>query len=291
MILKKADKNLGCVVVALERYNNEVQRQLSDRRYYTRVDRVPFETALQAYNVIIEMVRTNQEDLIDGMLDFLEDHPAHSDREIPQFYLNPKIHKSPWEGRPVVQQVQWYTTPLAIVISDYFKRYIDRFGTDIILANSLDLVNLLDIFVATPDIVFSTGDVKAMYTNIQHSQIVDAFNYLWNLDKANDKPICNNTEHVIILEMLDYCFKYSYFTESSFGSFCQDVGIFMGCNMSKEAANLVGLVQELQTDFQSCCLIYQRYVDDLFVVKRRGSPWPATLLLDSSQARPSTTFI
>ena len=137
-IIKPADKNLGPVVLTLELYNQETQRQLLRPDFYEALNVPPDVDNLRGRLApLIEEAKRIDTD----MSEFINDHPGKIRPKIPLFYLTIKVHKNPWTGRPIVAATQWITTPLAIIVSHYVRKLNDRYGRRFILTDSTQLIN------------------------------------------------------------------------------------------------------------------------------------------------------
>ena len=55
-----------------------------------------------------------------------------------------KVHKTPWAGRPIVQNNLWHITPFAQVWKYYIGLMLKRNATDFVLRDTLDLTLWLE---------------------------------------------------------------------------------------------------------------------------------------------------
>ncbi|XP_062611639.1 uncharacterized protein LOC134273453 [Saccostrea cucullata] len=99
-VIKKADKGSTVVVLYKETYMAEAQRQLSDKRFYKKLDSDPtkeFSTAIT--KTLDDMCEKNEIGInVYETLNSIDCRPG-------QFYLLPKIHKEGMPGRPIVSAI------------------------------------------------------------------------------------------------------------------------------------------------------------------------------------------
>ena len=117
------------------------------------------------------------------------------DYKIYNFYVNPKLHKSKElneiienqntqninitknlqiEGRPIVAGPVYYTTGISQMLYLILEPSIPSILY--ILKDSFDFLERLDA-TCTEDILLSSCDIKALYTNIRHDIIYKALDY------------------------------------------------------------------------------------------------------------------
>ena len=256
VIAKPADKNLGLTLMSRAWYDEECLRQLSDTEVYTRVQSVDVEgIQREAFKAIshIEGSVTKQE------LKFLRKQTA-SCKEVPSFYVIPKLHKTPVVGRPIVASHSWVTTPLAVWAAYYLNLVVNMCCLSV-LESSHALISGLDglrsrIAAST---TFMTADVESLYTNIPINPAITA---MIGLLKRN-----NHAKRVALTRVVSFVLHNNFLTFN--GCFWrQRSGIAMGTPLAPPLANLYmyTLETEVLSSFEASKFFYRRYLDDILVV-------------------------
>lgn len=175
IVIKKADKNLGFVVLDREWDVAECLRILSDDMVYQTVTTPPsfpslFQSMydiLDTHNALFEE-HTNPEDKIftSAAKFILQD--ARDEKlgkvEFCNFYTLPKIHKEPLSGRPI--------NPTIHFVTYYASKFLDRKLKSIMemapsfIGSSTDLLRTLQKSRFPPECVLVTADIRAMYPSI-----------------------------------------------------------------------------------------------------------------------------
>ncbi|KDN44043.1 hypothetical protein RSAG8_05775, partial [Rhizoctonia solani AG-8 WAC10335] len=191
-------------------------------------------------------------------------------RATPRFYVIPKIHKSPWKGRPIVPAHSAVHSPAAKLASMMLKPLVNR--QPYVIRGSKEFIrdiSAIRFYREEKSKIFIVGgDIEAYYPNVPKG-------------KASQ----------IVKEMMEEDPRQS---EENFGSFfeeCLDVadstvvmrfqddwyvqtdGLSMGVAHAPDMANLYGSYYENQIipTLGSDILYYGRYIDDVFFVVRANN--------------------
>jgi hypothetical protein len=161
-LVKGTDKNLGISVVTLNWYKTECLKYLTSAVFSelkTRDD-----ILFDIFNSLIHRLMSADCGWSKQERNFLSD--AYALTEIPQFHGIPKIHKKLSGLRPIVPSHSWISSPSAKILSLYLKPIYKHFPW--IIQSTKEFVSLLDKITIDPNqkIFLCTGDVTAMYTNI-----------------------------------------------------------------------------------------------------------------------------
>jgi hypothetical protein len=265
IIVKPADKNLGLTLIGRDWYMRECFRQLSDEATYEEILGVPVEEVV---------IRCRQKAMatIDAMSFKL---PANERRwlvantnkssAIPEFYIMPKLHKTPVKGRPIVASHSWCTTPLSIWCANRLKPVVDRLPT--VLRDTQDLLARLHAVDLGPDtpVTLSTADVESLYTNIP---IDDAIVAVY----VTIAPLFDPHDAQDFMRALELVLRNNYISFDG-RIYYQKRGLAMGTPLAPPVANtfMAWLEKRMFTLHpQIKPLIYVRYLDDIFVVQVKG---------------------
>lgn len=264
IIVKSADKGGATVIMDLDNYIFEANRQLNDSNYYRVLDEPIYKNNIPGIKAILEKLR--KEGFINSeQLKFLSgpDNPRHR-----IYYLLPKIHKdrAKWvlkdkmpEGRPIVSDVesesyrvsQWlehHLTPLATKHETYLK-------------NTYDFVEKIRDKVVDQECFLITGDVSALYTNMKHERTIECVREIFKKYPDQARP----DKH--ILDLLNITLRNNDFQFN--GKFyLQTCGTPMGKVYAPALANLYMLEfdEKAMTGFKIKPLFFFRFLDDIFSI-------------------------
>lgn len=259
LVVRSTDKNLGLCVMTKDWYVREINRQLSDTDVYQPVQKSVEVLKQEVRNGLVETLTKMK------VIYFSVEHNfimhKRLQREVPNFYIIPKIHKSPVVGRPIVASTNWLTTNLSIWVTEHLKEYMNL--CPLVLKDSTTLIRqLADIQDNLQPCTFVTLDVVSLYTNMDISQVITIL--------ANFLP--NGTKLIVAIEFI---LRNNYF-EFMGQIYHQTNGMAMGTNMAVLVANLFvaamldNKIVELRS-FRDNILFYRRYIDDIFMLWN-GSP-------------------
>jgi len=270
-IIRPSDKNLGPVVISKEDYLKEVGNQLGNTNFYCKVNRVDIPAIQQKIESIIQR---NELRVEEEVLQFITSHSGFSNPTIPTFYINPKIHKNPWRGRPIIASVNWVTTSSSIVLDVFIQKLLKKFGANTIITNSTQVITKITSIQANSDTWMYSGDISEMYTNLKLSDCKTALNWFLMRDR-NDNPVIPPSYHQFLSDLLEIVLENNFFSEPTLGLFRQINGIAMGSNCSAALANLTILHSEFKHMLYDTTrpMFYGRYIDDVLVIQNGTSIW------------------
>ena len=100
IIITNAGKGGAVVIMAVKKYINEANRQLSDKRNYNKLKEDP---TLQHSNLVNDTIdKFKKENLLSKKL---ADRLKSVNPKTPKFYISHKIHKENNPGRPVIKSI------------------------------------------------------------------------------------------------------------------------------------------------------------------------------------------
>ena len=264
IIFKPADKNIGTVALPFELYDKLVLSHLNDSKHYNKI------CNLTEAEHIFKEVSQRRAKLME--LDDKEGFFSFSDYEIrfiksftnfviPHFYVLPKLHKKgPLSSRPICSSINWFTTPFSIILSLRLQTYIKNKVKNN-TKNSFEIVKELETFTNhdKDNISFVTGDVEALYPNININKLLDIF---------------LQTPDLIHLEPIARFILRNNFIQYKDTIYLQTAGIAMGTNVAVALADIYmhhlydSTINHLQVTTYKNIIYFRRYIDDyLFLLK------------------------
>lgn len=264
IVIKPADKG-GCVVIQnKDNYVIEGNKQLGDSNYYQEINK-----PLQPLNKArIEKILNNMVDekyITDKQFEYLSGPEIYRPRI---FYLLPKIHKDmnswtiPYQvppGRPIVSDIN----SESYRISKYLDSFLKPLACQHIsyLKNTQDFINKIRNLEINKDTILVTGDVSALYTNMQHDRIIQTMEAIFQKYPNPNRP----DKHIIqlmnlILKNNDFVFNDKIYK--------QTCGCPMGKVFGPSLANiyLIEFDVAAMTGYHIKPTIFLRYLDDIFML-------------------------
>ncbi|KAL2094171.1 hypothetical protein ACEWY4_011483 [Coilia grayii] len=262
LVIKPADK--GGQIVMQDRcfYLQEAYRQLSDTTYYTPLSE-PLQpsTQVEIRNCINDMYDRK---IISSKQRFYLYGPEEP--RMRQFYLLPKIHKSPdtWtvphvlpKGRPIVSDCGSESYRIAEFIDFHINPLSQRHPSYV--KDTYSFVDEVSALTVPRGSFLFTVDVDSLYTNIDTALGLQALKDTFALYPDPLRP------DSFILKLLEITLTKNDF-EFNGKFYLQTCGCAMGRKYSPSYADIY-LARWEEQAFRQCektPLIYKRYLDDLF---------------------------
>ena len=86
----------------------------------------------------------------------------------PKFYTSPKIHKENNPGRPVINSINCHTSEISRFVDHQLQPLVRKIPSYIKDAN--DFISKINNFLAPPNSLLVTMDVKSLYTSIPNNK-------------------------------------------------------------------------------------------------------------------------
>jgi len=269
IIIKKADKSAGIVILNKQDYEDKIYSMLNDTNVYTRTDindTLEVKHTLDCFaKQLYEAHYINKKQLR---------HITNFIPKCPIFYGIPKIHKLNNPLRPIVSQINGPTSK----ISKYLDLLLSTAEKQIphLLQDTTAFLKLIEENKHTHNnTILVTLDVISLYTNIPQIEGADLVTQfytdtiqLWN--NSSISPIAPELLHKLILFVLQnttFEFNNQYFT--------QNYGTTMGSNFSVKFANIymyMFLQRFLQSYTGPIPNFFARLVDDIFFLWHHPEP-------------------
>ena len=279
IVIKPADKGSATVIMDRSAYIAEAQRQLNNTKYYRKLERPTYVNNIKPINDILEEM-ADFKVISDKQLQFRR--AKESDRQR-IFYLLPKIHKArdKWpqvnrmpEGRPIVSDCN----SESYRISQYIDSFIRPISTKhpSYIKDTYDFVSKVRNQRIPSDAFLVTGDVTALYTNMDIDRTLDTVREALRKHPIQDRP------DIHIIKLLEITLRNNDFVfDNEF--FLQICGTAMGKTYAPALADLYleKFDEVASTGFYVRPLLYFRFLDDTFFI------WTGSL----EQLREYETFL
>jgi hypothetical protein len=299
-----ADKNLGTVIVDTKWYRSEVLRQLNDVKTYERPNLSPsssytlsrLQRDVSFFISSLDLPPTTKQALL---------YNLESSR-FPQFYILPKVHKSPILGRPIVAAHSAPTTSLSRWVDRQLKRLLPVIPT--FVKGSLDVLQKLKEFEIRPraiskDPVINSlpkglclfaADVSSLYPSIPQQKGVAAVREFLRVNAmGNPDPRFRIEETRIptICAALEFVLQNNYFTFED-DLFHQLIGTAMGTNLAPSFATIFLHQYEMGFfwKYRHIFPFVVRFIDDFFGVSLT-TPEETKRLIKSELEQPTNGII
>ena len=163
IIITNADKGSAAVIMDVEKYINEANRQLSDKLNYMTLQEDP---TLQHSNLVNDTIdRFKNENLLSKKL---ADGLKSVNPQPSKFYILRKIHQENNLGRPVINSINCHTSEISRFVDHHLQALVREIPSYIEDTN--DFVNKVNNFPVLPNSLLVTMDVKSLYTTIPNNE-------------------------------------------------------------------------------------------------------------------------
>ena len=243
------------VVWKRDLYIQEANRQLSDNRFYQRLDADPIQQDQKIVkNTIKDMIASCE-------LPPTAKHLVVTTPRTSRFYMLPKIHKPNNPGRPIVSACCCPTENISAYLDEVMAPFVKQLPTYVKDTNHA--LSIFDSFTfdasdQRPCFLF-TMDVKSLYTVIPNDGGLQALSYF--LDQRTIKEPSTHTLvrlAELVLTLNAFSFDHEHYRQIG--------GVAMGSKMGPNYACLfVGYIEERIRSAYTGFVpqLHKRYIDDV----------------------------
>ena len=178
-----------------EDYIEEVERQLNDEEYYTKLSYNPSEEFKENISKCINQIAIHNCSIHDELDIF------PNKIRTPQFYILPKIHKTidkslplGYPGRPIISTCNSVTNNISKYIDHVLQPLMKSLPSYV--KDTFDfIIKLKSLPKLTENSLLVTLDVVSLYTNIPHNDGIEACKYYLGENeytcKLSKEHVCN----------------------------------------------------------------------------------------------------
>jgi len=285
IVIKPADKGSAVVVMDRIDYINEGYKQLSDEKFYKKVE---YDLTAQHMQVVQRYINNMY---LNGEIDiktciYLTDRECRTAR----LYLLPKIHKGkiPPPGRPIVSANGCPTEKISQLVDNFLTPPTTTMIRSYV-RDTTDFIQKLRAIGPLPaNCYLVTLDVTSLYTNIPNKEGLEA---AWRLlEKYRPEPNIKPKNETLI-ELLEMVLTMNNFTFNG-DHYIQVGGTAMGTKAAPGFANtFMGDFEErFVYPYRLQPLKYLRFLDDIFLIWQYGMDELTEFVIHMNSQLPSIKF-
>ena len=279
-MITRADKGGAVVIMDVEDYVAEANRQLSDKNFYKQLNHDPTRIYAERINNTIEQFK--DEGLIsETVAKGLKVHNPKTSN----FYLNPKIHKEGNPGRPVISSIQCHSSSISKYVDYHLQPEVTKLRS--YTKDSTDAINKITKIKdeIKEDDILVTMDVRSLYTNIPNEEGIRAVREKLNASPSRIPSRVITTFLLLILTLNNFIFNAI--------NYLQTLGCAMGTKCSASYANIyMGWFEEtyIYTRILEKTRIFLRYIDDIFFIWKGTENELKIFFEEINQVHPTIKF-
>jgi hypothetical protein len=283
-IISPTDKNLGPAIMERSQYIQRCfQDHLTNKSTYQRLS--TDEATILRYNsrgAIIKTVSKKKPKVLNHAETtyFNRSFSAVPIRRPPQFYILPKVHKTPWKTRPVVSCVGSFNE-IASKWLDYKLSKVVDLCPSYTKDSYQILQELHELGELPPTAQIFTADAVSMYTNIDTEHGLETIEKWLDLHRTEILAKHTDFPFKMINDLLRIVMTNNVFQFDDCW-YHQLNGTAMGTSVACIYATIYYSFHEetkLLTTYQSSLLYYRRFIDDVLGIWTPTDPddskWPA----------------
>ena len=279
IIIKPADKGSAVVDMDKSAYIREAERQLSDDRFDNKSDKDP----TKQFSDEITNELNNMYDY--GYID--EKTLKYSIPDSPKpgrFYLLPKIHKANNPGRPIVSANGHPTEKISEFVDFHLRQHVEALPS--FIKDTTDyLQNMAALNPLPSNTTLVTMDFTSIYTNIPHSDGIEACKEIWESRSVKMPPTdCLVTMLTMVLKKNNFTFNGDHYLQIN--------GTAMGTKMAPSYANILmgKLEKQLLESSIERPLSWYRFIDDVDMKWTQSDEELQNFLSRANNLHPSIKF-
>jgi hypothetical protein len=246
-----ADKNIGSIVLTNQKYMSLGLEHLKCNAY-RKLDYNPFDDSLEKISITLSYLEDNKHLSKD-----LKKLLSQNNSKMATFRLLPKLHKTKFSIRPIVNCKNSPTSKLCQFVDLILKPMVNEIST--ILKDSQALLQTCVNLNYKEKLFLYSCDFESLYTNIDQKHLIRIISeYVSDKLKSRHIDIIGfNTILSLILENNIFSFNKDFYL--------QIIGLAMGIICGPTLANLYVYLLEKHWLHINNPLVYGRLIDDIFI--------------------------
>ena len=282
IVIKKADKGSATVVCSSDWYENEALRQLSDTSFYKKVE---VNNTKKHENIITNALEQFSTKNLINKETLKKLVPTNS--RTPEFYMLPKIHKSPVTGRPVISSTGCHSEKISAFVDEKLRPAVSELPSYIKDSDDF-LQKIQKLHSVGKDDYLVTLDVSSLYTNIDNEEGVKAIE-----ENPSIREKYTNEFIQMICKLMTLVLTLNNFIFNG-QNYQQVKGTAMGTRAAPNYANLyMGQFEDkhiYQTSWNQHIKFYGRFIDDICLIWQGTEPQLKSFLKHLNEVHPSIKF-
>ena len=255
-IVAECDKNVGIAFIPHTLYNSLALSHLNDDKLYLNLEENPLNSKSFIIKNCLENLLQNKDiskNLFKGLI--------IKDPKIGKFRLLPKLHKSKYSSRPIINCVSHPTSLICLLIDLVLQPFV--FSCESYLKDSQNLIQKRLDLVFPSDSKLYSCDFESLYTNInlRHALVIISEFIAKNFVSYH---LSSNG----FFNLLKLVFENNIFSFNK-KFYIQISGIAMGSKCGPSIANIYVYLLEKKFLTIHKPLFYVRFIDDIFVITKK----------------------
>lgn len=280
LIFTKADKGGALVIMDVQDYIREAERQLSDKRTYKKLPSDP--TTMYAERINKTIDRFKEEGVISEKV---ADGLKTVDPKTAKLNLCPKIHKEGNPGRPIINSRDCHSSNISKYVDHHLQPEVVKLKSYV--QDSTDAINKLEAInqEMDKDDILVTMDVRSLYTNIPNHEGIQAVRDTLNNSSSSIPTRIITTFLTLILTLNNFIFNGTHYL--------QNKGSAMGTKCAPPYANIfMGRFEEqyIYPRIIHKTRLYLRFIDDIIFIWKGTEKELKKFLDEINQLHPTIKF-
>ena len=164
IVITDANKGGAVVILDVEDYVKEAERQLNNKENYRKIICNPTTVNNETINKVIS--RFQKENLLSKNI---SEGLKTENHKTPHFYVKPKVHKEGNAGRPVISSINCHTSKISGYVDYHLQPSVKEIPSYV--QDTADFFGKINQIDFVPDNSYLVSlDVKSLYTNTPNAE-------------------------------------------------------------------------------------------------------------------------